>query len=204
MKLRALILAFCLPLVLSVTFYACCKDYAAFFEITDISLNFNKPWATEKTVKDSAANFAPSSIYLTYNVNMIASVNPFISSAMATSCEESGGRGLKKGTITTINVTTLYDYDDKHLKGSNVNDMLKITGNSYGGRYAIDELLAKFAKNETVADVAGYVLEINHNKKMTMPSLPFNQIPFQLEIELGLSDGTKHKAKSEFIYILGN
>ena len=204
MKLRALILAFCLPLALSVTFYACCKDYAAFFEIRDISLNFNKPWATEKTVKDSAANFAPSSIYLTYNVSMIASVNPFISSAMATSCEQSGGRGLKKGTITTINVTTLYDYDDKHPKGSNVNEMLKITGNNYGDRYTIDELLAKFAKNEAIVDVSGYVLEINHNKKVITPTISFNKIPFQLEIELALSDGTKHKAKSEFIYILGN
>jgi len=49
--------------------------------------------------------------------------NPFITSALACSCNENGGYGAKTESITSLTLITLNDFDAEHPAGDTINDL---------------------------------------------------------------------------------
>ncbi len=193
MKLKSLIFVLLFPLVMGVIFCACCHDVTPFFKINKVFFKFNPPFTVTKTVEDSVVNDLPKSVYVSYDAIFVADANPFISGATALTCLQPGHAGLKDVTIVAIDVTTLFDYDDKHLKGSKINDITSI-GNSGNP--------TTFTAIGAHSD--GFKIGIFNDKKLVGNPANFKIKPFQLSVKMTLSDSTKLDAETEFIYFLDN
>lgn len=104
----------------------------------------------------------------------------FIAPTLATSCDCDKWEYAEE-SVQHIKITTIYDFNDSYMAGSDITDLFRIFS---GGYFLINEYLTRFSFSQTILNV-----DKEHTRSLLLITPPENTGPHQFEIEVTLSDG---------------
>ena len=162
-----------------------CSGIDPFFDIMGMELSqvaADQDMSIEQLPENSNVSFGNyEGIALQFEVNYISQLQDrfnwnfsLINNALACSCIPDGHEGAKTESFKSLNVITLNDYDDDHLAGSSINDLLSISPEY---EPMIEPLTDLLARNELI-QYEHYFL-----KPGSQPTLN-DTLKFQVDIEL--------------------
>ncbi|MBT0607463.1 hypothetical protein [Aequorivita echinoideorum] len=161
-----------------------------FFDITGMDLSsYERIDENEVEIleeNEAVAYDTYDGIQLEYDVDFISEASQkslgfsLISSAYACSCKQDGYAGSKFEKLSNLTVTTLNDFDEDHLAGSVINDLIVVKSSF---RDANGEYLQDFLENYAESNISDPYLNLKVDRK---PILDEN---FKVRVKVELSTG---------------
>jgi len=162
-----------------------CGTVNLFFDVKDVKHNFLKSTGEESTavINDGETiNFEElNSLYVQFEVDYISSNHNSqcwnLNMLYACDCDPSGIEGSKTEKFENIKVTTLVDFNDEFLTGSDISELFKIRFQYNVVNFREDDLVYFLATNEENLD--------NEIFKLILKQKPqYGELKFKIDIEL--------------------
>lgn len=172
-----------------------------FFNVIDLRVDAFKDISSSVLVTPGERLFLDEfeGFYLDYEVDYHACANPrtdwslsLMNTAWACSCAV-GYDGSKNEGLIDLTVTTVNDFDDDHLAGSSINDLLQYRGSFW----ETDDLPFPEFLEEEKADKLRF-----EDMKLSLLKAPEIDSVFQVQIRMELSTGEVYEASSPAFVIL--
>ena len=177
-----------------------CSDYR-YFDVTDLTIDpvqdFDRPSPVPPGQQLSLSEFA--GFYLDYVTDYHACLEPkenwslnLMAPAYGCSCAL-GWEGSKNEELVDFTVTTINDFDDDHLAGTNINDLLQYEGSYFGQD---DRPLTEFIEEERMSKLRFEDMHLGLTKAPELDSV------LQVQVRMELSTGEVFEVSSAAIVLL--
>lgn len=170
----------------------------AYFDINGISVKNYRKSGGQLSENQTVVFSEYGSLLIDYSVDYISLMekhrstfnNPFITSALACSCNENGDHGAKTEAIESLTLITLNDFDAEHPANDTINDLFSTYYN--GTRY------------NNIVDFPGQNAGLIQQEdiEMFLSKAPVDNPEFRVKVIFKLNNGEEYTVESKPLKII--